>query len=85
MKVSKKNCKKKGYSVTVKAVEIGARGFVAGTLYQFLEQIGINRRNRIKSMKRFIFCKDLQESIWPLVFFWGGGGEGCGLALNYIF
>ena len=43
---------KEGYSVTVKAVEIGARGFVAGTLYQFLGQIGINQRNRSKSMKR---------------------------------
>ena len=33
---------KEGYSVIVKVVEIGARGFVAGTLYQFLSQIGIN-------------------------------------------
>ena len=47
----KKELEKEGYSVTVKAVEIGARGFVAGTLYQFLGQIGINRRNRSKSMK----------------------------------
>ena len=38
--------------ITVKAVEIRARGFVAGTLYQFLGQIEINRRNRSKSMKR---------------------------------
>ena len=49
----KKELEKEGYSVTVKAVEIGARGFVAGTLYQFLGQIGIIRRNRSKSMKRF--------------------------------
>ena len=48
----KKELEKEGYSVTVKAAEIGARGFVAGTLYQFLGQIGINRRNRSKSMKR---------------------------------
>ena len=47
----KKELEKEGYSVTVKAVEIGARGFVAGTLDQFLGQIGINRRNRSKSMK----------------------------------
>ena len=46
----KKELEKEGYSVTVKAVEIGARGFVANTLYQFLGQIGINRRNRSKSM-----------------------------------
>ena len=48
----KKELEKEGFSVTVKAVEIGARGFVAGTLYQFLGHIGINRRNRSKSMKR---------------------------------
>ena len=48
----KKELEKEGYSVTVKAVEIGARCFVAGTLYQFLGQIGINRRNWSKSMKR---------------------------------
>ena len=47
----KKELEKEGYSVTVKTVEIGARVFVAGTLYQFLGQIGINRRNRSKSMK----------------------------------
>ena len=48
----KKELEKEGYSITVKAVEIRARGFVAGTLYQFLEQIGINRCNKSKSMKR---------------------------------
>ena len=37
----KKELVKEGYRVIVKAVEIGARGFVAGTLYQFLSQIGI--------------------------------------------
>ena len=47
----KKELEKEGYSITIKAVEIGARGFVEGTLYQFLGQIGINRRNRSKSMK----------------------------------
>ena len=30
----KKEMEKEGYSVTIKAVKIGARGFVAGTLYQ---------------------------------------------------
>ena len=49
----KKELEKEGYSVTVKAVEIGARGFIAGTLYQFLGQIGINRHYRSKSMIRF--------------------------------
>ena len=48
----KKELKKEGYIIIVKVVEIGARGFVASTLYQFLGQIGINRRNRNKSMKR---------------------------------
>ena len=31
----KKELEKEGYSVNVKAVEIRARGFVAGTVYQF--------------------------------------------------
>ena len=48
----KKELEKVRFSVIVKAVEIGARGFVTGTLYQVLGQIGINRRNRSKSMKR---------------------------------
>ena len=47
----KKELEKEGYSLIIKAVEIGARGFIAGTLYQFLGQIGINQRNRSKSMK----------------------------------
>ena len=42
----KKDLKKEGYSVIVKAVEIGARAR-AGTLYQFLSQIGIKGRNRV--------------------------------------
>ena len=48
----KKELEKEEYSVSVNAVEIGARGFVAGPLYQFLDQIGINQCNRSKSMKR---------------------------------
>ena len=32
----KKELEKEGYSVIMKAVEIGARGFVAGNLYQIL-------------------------------------------------
>ena len=47
----KAELEKEGYSVTVRAVEIGARGFVSGTLYQFLGQIGIKGRNRTKSIK----------------------------------
>ena len=53
-KILKKSWKKEGYSVTVKAVEIEARGFVAGTLYEFLGQIGIKGRNRAKSIERHI-------------------------------
>ena len=41
----------------VKAVEIGARGFVEGTLYQFLSQIGIKGRNRAICIKRLIEIK----------------------------
>ena len=43
-----KELEKEGYSMIMKAVEIGARGFVAGTLYQFLSQIEIRERNRPK-------------------------------------
>ena len=32
---------KEGYSGIMKAMEMGARGFIAGTLYQFQGQIGI--------------------------------------------
>ena len=35
-------------------MEIGARGFVAGTLYQFLSQIGIKGHNRAKYRRCFI-------------------------------
>ena len=42
----KKELEKEENSVIVKAVEIGARGFVVGTLNQFLSQIGIKGRNR---------------------------------------
>ena len=42
-----KELEKKGYNMIVKAVEIGAKGFVAGTLYQFLNQIGIKGRNEL--------------------------------------
>ena len=38
----------------VKAAEIGAKSFVAGTLYQFLSQIRIKGRNRAKRVKHLI-------------------------------
>ena len=44
----KKELEKEGYSSIMKAVEIGARSFVAGTLYQFLSQIRIKGCNRAK-------------------------------------
>ena len=40
----KKELEKEGYCVIVKSIEIGARGFVAGTLYQFISQVGIKGR-----------------------------------------
>ena len=49
-----KKLEKEGYSVIMKAVEIGARGFVAGTLYQFLSQIGIKGHKRAKCIKHLI-------------------------------
>ena len=49
----KKELEKEGYSMIVKAVEIGARGFVVGTLYQFLGQTGIKGCNRAKWIKHF--------------------------------
>ena len=61
----KKELEKVRFSVIVKAVEIGARGFVAGTLYQFLGQIGISRRNRSKSMKRLTeITENCSMKIW---------------------
>ena len=50
----KKELGKEGYSVIVKAVKVGPRGFVAGTLYQFLNQLVIKERNRAKCIKRLI-------------------------------
>ena len=47
----KKELEKEGYSVIVKAVEIGARGFVADTLCQFSSQIKIKGHNRAKIYK----------------------------------
>ena len=38
----------------MKAVEIGARGFVAGTMYQFLSQIRIKEHNKAKCIKHLI-------------------------------
>ena len=54
---------KEEYSLIVKAVEIGARGFVEGTLYQFLNQIGIKGRNRAKYIKRLIEITE-NSSVW---------------------
>ena len=50
----KKEMEKEGYSLIVKAVEIGAKGFVPGTLYQFLSQMGMKGQNRAKYIKRLI-------------------------------
>ena len=44
----KTELEKQGYSMIMKVVKMGARGFVAGTLSQFLGQIGIKRHNRVK-------------------------------------
>ena len=44
----KKEMEKEEYTQIVKDVEIGARGFVAITLYQILRQIRIKGRNRVK-------------------------------------
>ena len=59
----KKEMKKEGYSMIVKAVEIEARGFVAGTLYQFLGQIKIKEYNRATCIK---CLKEITEnsSMW---------------------
>lgn len=54
---------KEGYNAIVRAVEIGARGFVSGTLHQFLGQIGIKGRNRAKSIKRLIEVTE-NSSMW---------------------
>ena len=59
----KKELKKEGYSMVLKAVEIGARGFVAGTLYQFLSQIGIKGCNRAKYIKCLIEIME-NSSMW---------------------
>ena len=47
----KEEMEKERYCAILKAVEIGATGFIAGTLYQFLNQIGIKKRNIAKSIK----------------------------------
>ena len=53
----KKELEKEGYSVIVKAVEIRARGFVSGTLYQFLSR---RERRDCMTMQTFLiviwFC-----------------------------
>ena len=59
----KKELEKEDYSVIMKAVEIGERGFVAGNLYQFLGQIGIKGRNRGKCIKRHIEIME-NSSMW---------------------
>ena len=59
----KKELGKEGYSVIVKAIEIGARGFVAGTLYQFLGHIRIRGRKRAKFIRRHIEITE-NSSIW---------------------
>ena len=59
----KKELEKLGYSGIAKAVEMRARGFVAGTLYQFLGQIGIKGRNRAKCIRRLIEITE-NSSMW---------------------
>ena len=59
----KKEQKKEGYSVIMKAMEIRARGFVAGTLYQFLSQISIKECNRAKCIKCLIEIVE-NNSMW---------------------
>ena len=59
MTILKKELEKEGYSMIMKAVEIGTRGFVAAALYQFPSQIGIKGPNRAKSIKRF---KEITEN-----------------------
>ena len=54
IKSAEKELEKEGHSIILKAVEIGAWGSIAGTLYQFLSQIGIKGRNRAKCLKRLI-------------------------------
>ena len=44
----------KGYSMIMKTVEIGAKSFVEGPLYQFLGQIGIKGHNRAKCIRHLI-------------------------------
>ena len=63
MKILKKELEKEGYSMIMKAAEIGARGFVTGTLYQFLNQIRIKGRNRAKCIKRLIETTE-NSSTW---------------------
>ena len=46
-----KKLEKEGYSVIVKTVKMGARGFVAGTQYQFLGQMGIKGCNWVKCIR----------------------------------
>ena len=65
MKILKKDLEKEGYNVIMKTVEIGARGFVAGILYQFLSQIGIKGHNRAKCVKHLIeIMENSSMRIW---------------------
>ena len=57
----KKKLEKEGYSMIVKAAEIGARGFVAGALYEF--QIRIKGRNKAKCIKRLLELTE-NSSMW---------------------
>ena len=59
----KKALEKEEYSPIVKAVEIGARGFIVGILYPFLSQIGIKGHNRDKCIKRLIEITE-NSSMW---------------------
>ena len=59
----KKELEKEDYSVIGKAVEIGARGFVSGTLYQFLGQIGSKGCNIATCIRCFREIT-INSSVW---------------------
>ena len=59
----KKELYKEWYSVIVKAVEIRARSFIEGTLYQFLSQIRIKGCHRAKCIKCLIEVTE-NSSMW---------------------
>ena len=59
----KKDLEKEGFRMIVKAVEIGARGFKAGTQYQFMGQIGIKGCYRAECIRHLIEITE-NSSMW---------------------